>query len=53
LTVLRKGYGKIVQEMRPGNSKKNRKKEESEALSNGKKETNPEKTAGTGKPLTW
>jgi hypothetical protein len=50
LTVLRKGYGKIVQVMRPGNPEKNRKKEETEAVSDRKKPTNPQKKAGAEKP---
>jgi len=39
--------------MRPGKSEKNRKKGETEAVSDGKKETNPEKKAGTEKPLSF
>jgi GH24 family phage-related lysozyme (muramidase) len=46
------GYGKIVQEIEANKSEKNREKEETEALIDGKKETNPEKNAVAGKPLS-
>jgi len=46
------GYGKIVQEIEANNSEKNREKEETEGLNDGKKETDPVKKAGTGKPLS-
>jgi hypothetical protein len=51
LTVLRKGYGKIVQVMRLGNSEKKRKKDEAEAVGDGKKGVNAEKKTLTGKRL--
>jgi hypothetical protein len=51
LTVLRKGYGKIVQVMRPNKSEKKREKEVAEEMDDGKKGPNPEKKAFAGKRL--
>jgi len=53
LTVLSKGYGKIVQVLRPDKSKKNRKKEEREEKNDAKKEVNSEEKTLIGKPLLF
>jgi hypothetical protein len=51
LTVLRKGYGKIVQVMRPNKSEKKREKEVAEEVDDGKKGPNPEKKVLSRKRL--